>query len=139
MRCIQLHSSRADICLRYSTEILLVNLVSLSLHQQPGSRIVACRSTKHPLVAYTCYCERRVLCFALLLCCRFIERRPGYALAAALVVATGTSTMFSLWWPFPPDEAKELNMTHLADAKYGALVRVEPLALRLTAFLCSSV
>ena len=55
--------------------------------------------------------------------CRFIERRPGYALSAALVVATGTSTMFSLWWPFPPDEAKELNMTHLADAKYGALVR----------------
>ena len=37
--------------------------------------------------------------------------------------ATGTSTLFSLWWPFPADEVKELNMTHLADAKYGALVR----------------
>jgi hypothetical protein len=54
---------------------------------------------------------------------RFIERRPGYALTAALIVATGTSTLFSLWWPFPADEVKELNMTHLADAKYGALVR----------------
>ncbi len=55
-------------------------------------------------------------------CCRFIERRPGYALTAALIVATGTSTLFSLWWPFPADEVKELNMSHLADAKYGALV-----------------
>lgn len=28
------------------------------------------------------------------------ERRPGYALAAAFFVATGSSTLFSLFWPF---------------------------------------
>jgi hypothetical protein len=49
---------------------------------------------------------------------RFFERRPGYALAAALVAATGSSTLLSLWWPFPADEVAELNMTHLADAQY---------------------
>lgn len=53
--------------------------------------------------------------------CRFWERRPGYALTAALIVATGTSTLFSLFWPFPPDEAKQLNMSHLADGGLGAL------------------
>ena len=53
--------------------------------------------------------------------CRFFERRPGYALTAALVVATGTSTLFSLFWPFPPDEYKTLNMGKLANAKYGAI------------------
>jgi hypothetical protein len=38
-----------------------------------------------------------------------------------LIVATGTSTLFSLFWPFPPDEAKQLNMSHLADGGLGAL------------------
>jgi hypothetical protein len=52
---------------------------------------------------------------------RFFERRPGYALTAALVVATGTSTLFSLFWPFPADEAKQLNMAHLAKGGLGAL------------------
>ena len=56
-------------------------------------------------------------------CMSICMYRPGFALTAALVVATSCSTFFSLWWPFPPDEAKELNMTHLADAKFGALVR----------------
>jgi hypothetical protein len=36
-------------------------------------------------------------------------------------VATGTSTLFSLFWPFPADEAKALNMSHLADGHLGAL------------------
>ena len=47
--------------------------------------------------------------------------RPGYALSAALVVAMGTSTLLSLFWPFPPDEYKTLNMGQLASTKYGAL------------------
>ena len=41
---------------------------------------------------------------------RFWERRPGYGLAAALVVATGTSTILSLWWPFPAEQSQYLNM-----------------------------
>ena len=60
-------------------------------------------------------------CNVCYVCHRFWERRPGYALTAALIVATGTSTLFSLFWPFPPDEAKQLNMSHLADGGLGAL------------------
>jgi len=51
----------------------------------------------------------------------FWERRPGYALTAALVVATGCSTMFSLIWPFPPDTSKYLNMKPLSHS-YAALM-----------------
>ncbi len=54
-------------------------------------------------------------------CCRFWERRPGYALTAALVVATGCSTLFSLVWPFPPDTSKYLNMKPLSHS-YAALM-----------------
>jgi H+-transporting ATPase len=53
---------------------------------------------------------------------RFFERRPGYALSVALVVATGTSTLFSLVWFFPPDQTKQLNMSGLAHARYAALL-----------------
>jgi len=51
----------------------------------------------------------------------FWERRPGYALTAALVVATGCSTLFSLVWPFPPDTSKYLNMKPLSHS-YAALM-----------------
>ena len=52
---------------------------------------------------------------------RFWERRPGFALSLALVTATSVSTLFSLFWPFPADEAKEINMSHLVDGGLGAL------------------
>ena len=45
---------------------------------------------------------------------RFLERRPGYGLAVASLVATGVSTILSLWWPFPAEEGTGLlNMTGL--------------------------
>ncbi len=42
-------------------------------------------------------------------------------MTAALVVATGCSTLFSLVWPFPPDTSKFLNMKPLSHS-YAALM-----------------
>ena len=56
----------------------------------------------------------------------FFERRPGYALAVAAVVAMGSSTLFSLFWPFKDHAANAVNkhayMGPLSDSKYGVVV-----------------
>lgn len=50
----------------------------------------------------------------------FFTRRPSYALLGALVFATAASTLLSLWWPFPAESAKSLNMARVNDG-YGVL------------------
>lgn len=54
----------------------------------------------------------------------FLERRPGYALAIACVFATSLSTIFSCFWPFPPESAKYLNMAQLRHSWAALLVWV---------------